>query len=94
MKPTMVLSMTAGRLSTAPSLRRLRGMRTRPTSGRATNQIPPPIRNAAASRMPATELTWMATKVAMTGPSTQMISWADASRENNGVSWRELTIFG
>ena len=30
----------------------------------------------------------------MTGPTTQMISWAEASSENSGVSWRELTIFG
>ena len=45
-------------------------------------------------KKPEVLLTWMATKVAMTGPSTQMISCAEASRENSGASWRELTTLG
>lgn len=36
----------------------------------------------------------VATSVVTTGPTTQMISWAEASSEKSGVSWRELTIFG
>ena len=39
-------------------------------------------------------LIWIATKVVMTGPTTQMISCAVASSENSGVSCREFTIFG
>ena len=38
--------------------------------------------------------TCVATKVAMTGPAIQINSCAEASSENSGVSWRELTIFG
>ena len=56
--------------------------------------MPPPIRKATASRMASTVLTWMATKVVITGPTTQMISWAEASSEYSGVSWVEFTIFG
>ncbi len=58
------------------------------------NHAPPPTRKAAATRIPALVSTWIARNVAMTGPSTQMISCADASRENSGVSCLELTIFG
>ncbi len=38
--------------------------------------------------------TWVATNVISTGARIQMISWSEASSENSGVSWRELTIFG
>ena len=58
------------------------------------NHSPPPTRNATAVRMPATVETWVPMKVTTTGPATQMISCAEASSENSGVSWRELTIFG
>jgi hypothetical protein len=34
------------------------------------------------------------TNVTTTGPAIQMISCAEASSENSGVSWRPLTIFG
>ena len=37
---------------------------------------------------------WVATNVVTTGPTTQMISCAEASSENSGVSWREFTILG
>jgi hypothetical protein len=58
------------------------------------NQIPPPIMSTAASRMPQTVPTCVDTNVVTTGPTTQMISCADASSENSGVSCREFTIFG
>ena len=45
-------------------------------------------------RMPSTVPIWVETKVIATGPAIQMISCADASSENSGVSCRELTIFG
>jgi hypothetical protein len=69
-------------------------MRTRPSSGEEMNQMPPATMSAAASRMPQTVPIWVETKVVTTGPTTQMISWADASSENSGVSWREFTILG
>ena len=50
--------------------------------------------NATDMRMPATVAIWVETNVSVTGPAIQMISCADASSENSGVSWRELTIFG
>ena len=92
--PTIVASMTGGRVSTAPNRRFDRGMRTRPSSGEEMNQMPPPIIMAAASRMPHTVPIWVDTNVVTTGPKTQMISCADASSEKSGVSWREFTIFG
>ena len=58
------------------------------------NQIPPITKNAIATTMAVSVLIWMARKVVMTGPSTQMISCAEASRENNGVSCLEFTILG
>jgi hypothetical protein len=58
------------------------------------NQMPPPTMSAAASRMPHSVPIWVETNVVTTGPTTQMISCADASSENSGVSWREFTIFG
>lgn len=69
-------------------------MRTRPTSGDAMNQMPPPIRNAAAVRMPATVEIWIDTNVVSTGPRTQMISCAEASSEKSGVSCELVTILG
>ncbi len=36
----------------------------------------------------------VATKVVITGPAIQMISWAEASRENSGVSCLEFTMVG
>ena len=84
--PVTVASSTGGLASTAPRLRRLRGMRTRPSSGDEMNQVPPPSRKASATRMASTVLTWVAMRVVITGPTTQMTSWADASRENSGVS--------
>ncbi len=56
--------------------------------------MPPPTRKASARRMASTVLTWKAMKVVITGPRTQITSWADASRENSGVSCREFTILG
>ncbi len=56
--------------------------------------MPPTTIIAAASRMPQTVPIWVDTNVVTTGPTTQMISCADASSEKSGVSWRELTIFG
>ncbi len=47
-----------------------------------------------ASTTASTVLTCVATKVVMTGPTTQMTSWAEASSEKSGVSWREFTILG
>ena len=44
--------------------------------------------------MPATVEICVATKVTTTGPAIQMISCAEASSENSGVSCRELTILG
>ncbi len=69
-------------------------MRTRPTSGESTNHAPPPTRKTTESSTPATVETWVPTNVTTTGPAIQMISCADASSENSGVSWREFTIFG
>ena len=69
-------------------------MRTRPSSGDEMNQMPPPTIIAAASRMAHTVPICVATNVVTTGPTTQMISCAEASSENSGVSWREFTIFG
>jgi hypothetical protein len=92
--PATVASSTVGRASTLPKARLLRGMRTRPTSGDAMNQMPPPTRNAAASQMASRVPICVPTKVVMTGPATQMISCADASREKRGVSWFEVTILG
>jgi hypothetical protein len=69
-------------------------MRTRPTSGLEMNQVPPPIMRATARTRPATVDTCVEVNVVMTGPSTQMISCAEASREKRGVSCVELTILG
>jgi hypothetical protein len=69
-------------------------MRTRPTSGERMNHSPPPMSRMPASAMASVVEICTATNVVMTGPATQMISWAEASREKSGVSCRELTIFG
>ena len=87
-------SSTGGLASTVPKRRLLRGMRTRPTSGEAMNQMPPPTRKAMATTIASTVEICVATKVVTTGAAIQMISCADASRENSGVSCRELTILG
>ncbi len=85
---------TGGLVSTLPNARRLRGMRTRPTSGERMNQPPPPSR-ITTMRMSASHVpTCVATKVMTTGARIQMISCSEASRENSGVSCRELTILG
>ena len=90
----MVDSSTARLRSTTPMRRRLRGMRTLPTSGHAMNHVPPPMRNTAATAIAMTLETCVARKTVMTGPMIQMISCAEASSENSGVSCREVTIFG
>ncbi len=58
------------------------------------NQMPPPMRNIPARAMASTDEICTATKVVMTGPAIQMISCAEASSENSGVSCREFTILG
>lgn len=58
------------------------------------NQIPPTTRKTIASATASTVLICVATNVVTTGPTTQMISCAEASREKSGVSWREFTILG
>ncbi len=93
-KPTIVASRTGGRASTTPKRRFERGMRTRPSSGEEMNQMPPTTIIAAASRMPQTVPIWVDTNVVTTGPTTQMISCAEASSEKSGVSCREFTILG
>ena len=46
-------------------------------------------------RFDPTEIdTWIDTSVASTGPSTQMISCAEASSEKSGVSCELVTILG
>lgn len=92
--PVNVATSTDGRRSTVPNARFERGMRTRPTSGDAMNQMPPTTRNAVAITIASTVLICVATNVVMTGPATQMSSCADASSENSGVSCPDVTIFG
>ena len=93
-KPITVASSTGGFVSTLPKLRRLRGMRTRPTSGERMNHAPPPTRMTTMSSSAGTVPTCVATNVITTGATIQMISCSEASSENSGVSWRELTSFG
>jgi hypothetical protein len=75
-------------------LRRLRGMRTRPTSGERMNHAPPPTRMTTISSSAGTVPICVATRVMTTGATIQMISCSDASSENSGVSWRAVTILG
>ncbi len=86
-KPTMV-AMSTGRLRrTAPTFRRERGIRVWATSGLRMNHAPPNSMNASTTQSAATVDTCVATKVATTGPATQMSSWLAASSEKSG---REL----
>lgn len=59
-------------------------MRTRPSSGEAMNQMPPTTRKTMATTIASTVPIWVATNVVMTGPATQMSSWALASRRTTG----------
>ena len=75
-------------------IRRLRGMRTRPTSGERMNHVPPPTRKTTISSSAGTVPTCVATRVMTTGARIQMISCRLASSEKSAVNWRALTIFG
>ena len=92
--PITVASSTGGLARTLPRLRRLRGMRTRPTSGDRMNHAPPPRRIATMSSSACTVPTCVATTVITTGATIQMTSCSDASNEKSGVSWRDVTILG
>jgi hypothetical protein len=70
------------------------GMRMRPTSGEAMNQMPPSTCTTAADTRPSTVPTWVETNVMATGPTTQMISCSVASSENSRDSIRCVTIVG
>ncbi len=92
--PTTVASSTGGLVRTLPILRRLRGMRTRPISGDMMNHAQPPSRITTISSIAVVVPACRATNVMTTGAKTQISSCSEASSENSGVSWRELTIFG
>lgn len=89
-----VASSTGRFRTTRPNARRLRGMRTRPSSGERTIQPPPRVRMIETRSSPSTVPTCVETNVMTTGARIQMISRSEASRENSGVSCEELTTFG
>ena len=92
--PTMIMYMTGGFASTEPSLRGDRGMRTDPTEGCATNQIVPIRARSPATSIAAGGPNWVAIIAASMGPSTQMISCREASRENTAGNCRAVASLG